>query len=135
MENYILLGPQLEASQDRRLCLGEWMVPFMSSLQVCPCIISDFYKTINSISGEVTGEKTKTEDKYTGIGLIAHLDMLESQSAQHSEVQISPNTNRESVQGVPASPTQRLCWKLDITYRRYGAAEHSHLCGSIDFII
>lgn len=73
------------------------MAPFMSSLQVCPCIVNDFHKTINSISGEVTRERTKTEDKYTGAGLIAHLDMLEAQRVQHSEVQTSPHSNKESV--------------------------------------
>lgn len=34
--NYTLLDPQLEATQDRHLCLGEWMVPIMSSLQHVP---------------------------------------------------------------------------------------------------
>lgn len=97
MENYILLGPQLEASQDRRVCFGEWVVPFMSSLQVCPCIVNDFHKTINIISGEVARERTKTEDKYTGTGLIAHLDTLEAQRVQHSEVQACTHSNKESV--------------------------------------
>lgn len=62
------------------------MVPFMSLLQVCPCIANDFHKAINCISGEVTRQRTKIEDKYTGIALIAHLDMLEAQRVQHSEV-------------------------------------------------
>lgn len=96
MENYILLGPQLEASQDRHLCLGEWIVPFMSSLQVCPCIINDFHKTINSISVEVTREnKNRVQIHWTG--LIAHLDVPKAQSVQHSEVEISPHSNKESV--------------------------------------
>lgn len=64
------------------------MVPFISSLQVCPRIINDFHKTINSISGEVTKERTKPEYKCTGTALLAHLDAPEVQSVQHSEVQI-----------------------------------------------
>lgn len=71
------------------------MVPFMSSLQPCPCIVNDFHKTINNISGEVPRERTKTEDKHTGTGLIAHLDALEAQRVQHSEVQTSPHSNKE----------------------------------------
>lgn len=74
------------------------MVPFMSSLQVCPCMVNDFHKTITSISGEVTRERTKTEDKYTGTALIAHLDVPEAQRVQHSEVQISPHSNKGPVQ-------------------------------------
>lgn len=34
-------------------------------ITACPCIINDFHKTINSISGEVTRERTKTEYKLT----------------------------------------------------------------------
>lgn len=73
------------------------MVPFMSSLQVCSCMVNDFHKTITSISGEVTRERTKTEDKYTGTALIAHLDVPEAQRVQHSEVQISPYSNKGPV--------------------------------------
>lgn len=73
------------------------MVPFMSSLQVCSCMVNDFHKTITSISGEVTRERTKTEGKYTGTAIIAHLDVLEAQRVQHSEVQIPPHSNKGPV--------------------------------------
>lgn len=73
------------------------MVPFTSSLQVCPCIINDFHKTISSISGEVTRERTKAEDKYTGTGLITHLDMPEAQGLNTLRYKYHHTQKKESV--------------------------------------
>lgn len=96
--------------------MNDALYVFITSMS---CIINYFHKTINSISGEVTRERIKPEYKYTGTGLIACLDVAEVQSVRHSEVQISPQSNKES---------------LHISQQALGEGDAENLTSHIDYM-